>query len=371
MNFKEIKKQYLKCTDDYIEQFIDNIEKLEEELIKAKKKIIDLSTEVNKQKKIIFEQKAQLNENEKVINELKLLANINSKESMCLYNKLIKEYTKGNIRKVINILNQFTSNKNYLNLLNDKEQITIFFIAADCKQEEKLINIYNNIVSKYKIEKMFYEVYKSSNAATKENKMIDTCIGKFIYENKDEFIIEDNVINKILQNNYKYVRDIELKEDVICKIHNRALIRKKVFIDMTNSLNVTKVVPYSMYICDICKTGYISEEELKGINEKNSPYKLRLLNEKYENIENVGNENSVHVNEINLNKESPLKVMGYNTSVGREERWRILTQLAIPKLGKARVISYLKHFINFHGKKANMKNAVYEWQYDLDRLYKL
>lgn len=613
MDFKEIKKQYLKCTDDYIQQYIDNIEKLEEELIKAKGEIITLSTEVNENKKIIFEQKNQISDNEKLINELNgrielieresldkdsidkkneldidrnkklnnymielitlyfingqdekvknivckviekdlfiepltekeavnilfiamyykmdgnlinkyksikkvltlqikemelyeycyefinkknnatyvsiskfegelykyllkaistkimeniyweykrrssqlpLLANINlinSKGSTCsydygvlelvevklsyyghkeakkslgyslmkvfrckeckryfitdkqiqesrkihgkkvyhinnkvmvnesvsndiLYKALIKEYTNGNKIKVIDILNQFKSNKNTFGILKDEEQMTIFFIAMDSKQEQGMGDIYNNIVSKYKIEKSFCEVYKDSNCLTKYNNMIDTCIGKFIYENKDKFVIKDNIINKILQNNYKYVPNIELKQGVICKIHNRELVRKKVFIDMINSLNVTKVVPYSMYICDMCKTAYISEKELEDINEKYRPYKLRLSNEKYNSIEKVENKDSVDVNEINLNKESPLKVMGYNTSVGREERWRILTQLAMPKLGKAQVISYLKYFINFHGKKANMKNAVYEWKYDLDRIYKV
>lgn len=63
--------------------------------------------------------------------------------------------------------------------------------------------------------------------------------------------------------------------------------------------------------------------------------------------------------------------MGYSTSVGRVQRWKILKEQAIPRLGKARVMSYLQHFINFHGKRANMQNAVYEWKYDLDRLYKL
>ena len=72
--------------------------------------------------------------------------------------------------------------------------------------------------------------------------------------------------------------------------------------------------------------------------------------------------------EILLSDQSVLKVMGYSTTKSREERWRILNQVAIPKLGKQRVVGYLKFFVKLHKSKLSMDSAVKEWEYDLRRL---
>lgn len=74
------------------------------------------------------------------------------------------------------------------------------------------------------------------------------------------------------------------------------------------------------------------------------------------------------VSEIPLNEKSPLKVIGYDTKKSKEERWRILTQQAIPKLGKAKVVWYINFFIKMHRKKPTMASAIKEWEYDLRRL---
>lgn len=72
--------------------------------------------------------------------------------------------------------------------------------------------------------------------------------------------------------------------------------------------------------------------------------------------------------EIPLNEKSPLKVLGYDTTKSKEERWRILTQQAIPKLGKAKVVWYINFFIKLHRSKPTMASAIKEWEYDLRRL---
>lgn len=87
---------------------------------------------------------------------------------------------------------------------------------------------------------------------------------------------------------------------------------------------------------------------------------------KSSNIVNV-NKDTV-VSEIPLNEKSPLKILGYDTTKSKEERWRILTQQAIPKLGKQKVIWYINFFIKMHRTKATMASAIKEWEYDLRRL---
>lgn len=72
----------------------------------------------------------------------------------------------------------------------------------------------------------------------------------------------------------------------------------------------------------------------------------------------------------NLNQESPLKRLGYSTKKSKEERWRILQQEAVPRLGRDTVIGYLKMFIRMHDGRTQMAVAVSTWKYDLQRLGK-
>lgn len=73
----------------------------------------------------------------------------------------------------------------------------------------------------------------------------------------------------------------------------------------------------------------------------------------------------------NLNAESEIKKMGYSTSLSRVERWNILKNKVVPKLGKAKVIGHIRFLIKMNKSRSIMFNAVSEWEYDLDRLIKL
>ena len=73
----------------------------------------------------------------------------------------------------------------------------------------------------------------------------------------------------------------------------------------------------------------------------------------------------------NLNAESEIKKMGYSTSLSRVERWDILKNKAVPKLGKTKVIGHIRFLIKMNKSRSVMANAVSEWEYDLERLQKL
>ena len=63
--------------------------------------------------------------------------------------------------------------------------------------------------------------------------------------------------------------------------------------------------------------------------------------------------------------------MGYSTSLTREERWNILKNKAVPKLGKAKVMGHISFLIKMNRNRSIMANAVNEWKYDLEKLAKL
>ena len=83
--------------------------------------------------------------------------------------------------------------------------------------------------------------------------------------------------------------------------------------------------------------------------------------------------NKVSTNDLgnNLNEESELKKLGYSSSLSRVERWNILKNKAIPKLGKVKVESHIRWLIKMNINRANRSNAVNEWQYDLEKLLKM
>ena len=83
--------------------------------------------------------------------------------------------------------------------------------------------------------------------------------------------------------------------------------------------------------------------------------------------------NKVTTNDLgnNLNEESELKKLGYSSSLSRVERWNILKNKAIPKLGKVKVESHIRWLIKMNINRANRSNAVNEWQYDLEKLLKM
>lgn len=72
--------------------------------------------------------------------------------------------------------------------------------------------------------------------------------------------------------------------------------------------------------------------------------------------------------EGNLSSESIIKSLGYDVRKSRDERWRILQMVIIPKLGREKVIKHLSFLVRLNKSKKQMEHAVYEWEYDIRRL---
>lgn len=72
-------------------------------------------------------------------------------------------------------------------------------------------------------------------------------------------------------------------------------------------------------------------------------------------------------------EESPLKKLGYSTNLTKQERWDILINKAVPKLGYERVSNYLSWFIEDKRKikHKDFSRAISIWEDDLKRLYEL
>ncbi len=79
--------------------------------------------------------------------------------------------------------------------------------------------------------------------------------------------------------------------------------------------------------------------------------------------------------DFNFKDHSELYQVGYRiTGINREQRWDLLNNSAIPKLGLYKVVciiaSHLKNRKNQPNGHIKFKNAITEWEYDLGRLKK-
>lgn len=75
-------------------------------------------------------------------------------------------------------------------------------------------------------------------------------------------------------------------------------------------------------------------------------------------------------NGMELKTVSSIRKMGYTITLPREKRWDLLKNVIIPKVGKDEVIRHIKFLITMNQGQPNKLGAVYEWQYDLERLTK-
>ncbi len=78
--------------------------------------------------------------------------------------------------------------------------------------------------------------------------------------------------------------------------------------------------------------------------------------------------------ELDLQPRSKLNQLGYDTIKSRSERWRILTNEAVPKLGLPKVAGFLAWLCRTRksqkGGRQTFSNAIAEWEHDLARLKK-
>lgn len=76
--------------------------------------------------------------------------------------------------------------------------------------------------------------------------------------------------------------------------------------------------------------------------------------------------------EYELQEESRLKELGYDTTKSHSERWKILTTKAVPELGLQKVAGHIAWLCQSRkaqrGGRERYADAIRKWEHDLDRL---
>ena len=166
------------------------------------------------------------------------------------------------------------------------------------------------------------------------------------------------------------------------ELYNKFIIENK---KIYNKFAILKLYYNEVYLIDNRVKQICLSPIMKNIENLVSQYKSRKSEEKISRDIEIDKNNITEFNQANnnyrllstefdsksLNEESQLKKLGYSSTISRNEREKILKNKAIPKLGKARIMSHIEWLININKNKATMKNSVVEWRYDLDRLSRM
>lgn len=221
---------------------------------------------------------------------------------------------------------------------------------------------------------------------------------------------KNSVGSKSFKNTYDTIVNLYSKGELpevknyIDKILDKPLEIEKLTLDKINSIlfmgNITGVDKYKMERVLKVNTLETSFENIayRKISNKKEAYKYlrdnrdnfknldskikeKLLNELTElqmRRERLGdkyfneyNTSSQKKEQVALNDESELKKLGYNTNLKLEERWNILINKAIPKLGQRKVVWYLRMFIKINRHRKDRLSAVQKWEKDLEKVLKL
>ena len=293
---------------------------------------------------------------------------------------------------------------------------------------------YNNVTvivnliirNRYKNKKCFIKirdkyclvnVFEKLESENKENYIIKDDYNKYCLNVDKKQRLERDSINHENKNasnplNNDYDNIIQLYSDGnlpevknnIEKLLDKSIVVEKLSIDKVNSLlfmgNITGVDKYKMERVLKVNTLEASFENIayRKIVNKKEAYKYikdnrnnfekldprikeKLLNELTElqmRRERLG---SSYFNEqrafqpqkeqVVLSDESELKKLGYSTTLSESERWNILINKAVPKLGSRKVVWYLRMFIKINKYRKDRLNAVQKWEKDLEKILKV
>lgn len=303
----------------------------------------------------------------------------NSKEINNLIKLLRESYLKEDKTKQKKILEFMLRNKDVYNKTIQQEHLFILvFLPYLYNWDHKVMShlvVIETLLSHEK-NKMLYKLY---NMVCKERVAIEYStishpVRQYIEYNQHQIAHSDPVLkNKLLdtirEKSYLYFNQVYCRENVtLCPRHREKLNRLKVAIKLVNSQDY--IIVEALY-CEKCNRAYINNVDINFIHSQIRPLKLNIA---YDEA-NIGTSTNtkaksktVESKNIELQQTSELSQLGYSVTKSKEERWRILQNMAIPKLGKKQVIKHLEWLIQYNKNHKHRERAIDEWKYDLRRL---
>lgn len=134
-----------------------------------------------------------------------------------------------------------------------------------------------------------------------------------------------------------------------CVADGKILHISKAFVELSNH----QFALIELWYCEECGRFYLNQREfieterrLDGLSSiRNKDIEQESISSSSWKQEERALIPKLEVRNSKVSDESPLKEMGYDTLKSDQERWWILSEKAIPRLGKNKVIFYLEMFL--------------------------
>jgi hypothetical protein len=174
---------------------------------------------------------------------------------------------------------------------------------------------------------------------------------------------------------------IKFTNGVLCPVCNRRMKRREGKILYMNprresrNSNITEYVKSDVLFCQSCKEVYSDDYNLandKYVIDENV-FKDENLDRYKVKEEADATKSYSNSNGFEYSEHSQLSRLGYSTKLTREERKDILLNKALKKMGKEKIISFLKFLISSREsiKDRDFSSAINSWKTDLDMLMKV
>lgn len=313
--------------------------------------------------------------------------------------------------------------------LSDKNRFNYIYILAYYNKDDEFLTKYNlknlfidndeclDLYKEYKnINDINYKDIKSiiDNIENKDINIYRFIKDKLIKKSREKLdeIIKNNfdqinesddylVLNNFIEDEIQVANNLRELDDnkMHCILDYAALIKVKAKVPCYRNPSFTILYQYEIQdvlLCKRCNMMYIQKSDLKYIKYKyKSSYGINIyiktseVEKKTKNIDVELNRNQIKSKKINnksmskivvndndiasnLNEKSHIKQLGYTTKLSKNERWNILRNKAVPKLGIHKVYSHIEFLIRLNKNKGkNFDNALKIWKEDLDMLNKL
>ena len=273
----------------------------------------------------------------------------------------------------------------YLKLIDDNNNIR--YILINCSMCERCNSLYimdkrlkklkNKVNSKILIKEKIDIVYKSNSMDKRKELGVAGEYNNLI----EYFMINDN--KRLKETSEKLLNSIDkIKSLTRTEFVSTLLCGYVAGIDRRILMMALQDYNLSMSCDSIFLNRLLNNKDYLGYWNNNSAnididknIKSIIFYRINKAVKNVGTSNSNYkvsgeFDGKSLNEESPLKRLGYSSTITRAQRANILKNKAIPKLGKAKVKGHIEWLINVNKNKSNMQNSVNEWRYDLEFLLK-
>lgn len=338
----------LKCCYKYLEK-LDDINDYNLSCINRVLESLD-NNQIDKNFKELYNNIFSLNRYNSHINKKILLSYV------------IRYFIRSKDEESKTIIDLILKNRYYLSGYDKEEYINLILMA-------KYFNLFlGGILKDLESQKIFDNDFKFNLEKLIKNNKLEEVIEEIIKKQSitGEYSIYDKKLVKNIKKRIKNTKNLnhglskipEIKEIVItnnqsrCDKHKILLDSKDVYVKIYDKNNIyLRSLKTKALWCQRCNS-YVFNRNLLG-----NIYKNIINNEKI-NFKSMGN----------LNEISPLKALGYNTTLSRSERFDLINQVLVPALGVRKIISHLTFLIKLNEKKTNkdFSKSITEWTYDIN-----